>query len=42
MVTPLVALPATDGPIVRGQVSRAPQPLADFEREVRALTRSQP
>lgn len=42
MVTPPVPLPAADGPIVRGQVARAPQPLADFEREVRALTRSQP
>ena len=35
MVSPPMIVPAGDGPIVRG--SLAPSPLADFERQVRAL-----
>jgi hypothetical protein len=37
LVTPPAMLPAPDGPIVRGNLSRRPAALDDFERQVRAL-----
>src|SRR5712671_4001361 len=37
LVTPPAIAPAADGPIVRGNLSRRPAPLADFERQVRGL-----
>ena len=37
MVTPPAVLPTMQGPIVRGNLSLRPTPLADFEREVHAL-----
>lgn len=42
MVTPPAVLPATGGPerIVRGDPTRRPMPLADFERQVRMLAES--
>ncbi len=37
LVSPPPAMPGVVGPIVRGTSARRPAPLADFEREVRAL-----
>jgi hypothetical protein len=37
MVTPPAILPTMEGPLVRGNLTLRPAPLADFEREVRAL-----
>ena len=37
LVSPPPIMPGVTGPIVRGAVSRVPAPLADFERDVRAL-----
>jgi hypothetical protein len=39
VVTPPPVLPAVAGPtrVVRGDAARMPMPLADFERQVRAL-----
>ena len=37
MVTPPAVLPTMQGPIVRGNLSLRPTPLAEFEREVHAL-----
>jgi hypothetical protein len=44
LVTPPAILPSAAGaaPIVRGDPSRRPMPLADFERHVRALAGGQP
>jgi hypothetical protein len=36
-VTPAAILPTVQGPIVRGNLTLRPSPLAEFEREVRAL-----
>jgi hypothetical protein len=41
MVTPPPIVPALDGPIVRGNLSLRPSPLADFERQVRVLAGTQ-
>ena len=42
LVTPPALVPSTSGrtPVVRGDVSRRPVPLADFSRQVRSLTGS--
>ena len=37
MVSPSAILPTMQGPIVRGSLTLGPLPLAEFEREVRAL-----
>ena len=37
LVSPPPVMPGVTGPIVRGAASRVPAPLADFERDVRAL-----
>lgn len=37
IVSPPPVMPGTSGPIVRGAADRVPAPLADFERDVRAL-----
>jgi hypothetical protein len=37
MVSPSAILPTMQGPIVRGSLALGPSPLADFERQVRAL-----
>ena len=37
LVSPPPIMPGVTGPIVRGAASRVPAPLADFERDVRAL-----
>jgi hypothetical protein len=37
-----IAMSASTAPIVRGQVSREPRPLAEFERQVRALAGDSP
>lgn len=37
MVTPSALMPGAVGPIVRGAADRQPTPLAEFERNVRAL-----
>jgi hypothetical protein len=36
-VSPPPVMPSPSGPVVRGSASRRPAPLADFERDVRAL-----
>jgi hypothetical protein len=41
MVSPPPIVPALDGPIVRGNLSLRPSPLADFERQVRVLAGTQ-
>jgi hypothetical protein len=42
MVTPPAVLPTMQGPIVRGNLTMRAAPLADFEREVRALAEVRP
>jgi hypothetical protein len=42
MVTPPAVLPTMRGPIVRGNLTMRAAPLADFEREVRALAEVRP
>lgn len=37
LVTPPAVLPGPEGPVVRGARTRRPAPLAEFERQVRAL-----
>jgi hypothetical protein len=37
LVSPPPVMPGVTGPIVRGDASRVPAPLADFERNIRAL-----
>lgn len=37
IVTPPAIMPAPDGPVVRGSLARQPAPLANFERDIRAL-----
>jgi hypothetical protein len=41
LVTPPAIVTATDGPIVRGNLSLRPSPLGDFERQVRAFAGAQ-
>ncbi len=40
LVVPSPVMPGVTGPVVRGVSSRQPAPLADFERDVRALARA--
>ncbi|MGE0449231.1 MAG: hypothetical protein AB7Q29_06560 [Vicinamibacterales bacterium] len=37
LVTPPAVLPTAGGPVVRGAATRRPAPLAEFERQVKAL-----